>query len=320
MHARIVCAVLLPVLLIVVLPATARAQATIPAPGVSAYPPENTELIPSTVESYASLQAASKRLEEEVSFVPKSWREEVLTRPRHTLRLGAEPSTPPGRRKYLPVLLSALVPGAGELYLGYTVRGAALMAVEAGAWVGYFHYHGKGLDSREEYENFADKHWTISKWINDHPEVYPNVAGYSTPEEMDEIGEVVSGTGSWPGYIPWVSKEEDKQHFYENIGKYDWYISGWEDFDPALDPFPRDTALRDEYRSMRKRSNDQLDDANVFIYGSLVVRVFSIVQTILLTRGGDEQDDVSLTKNQLRFRARPVGFGGGVVALEYSFK
>lgn len=284
------------------------------------YTPKLVDLIPSTVETYANESAATEQVLKDFSRVREGGELEVLTKVERVASVSLDRPNLEGNRKYLPILLSALIPGAGELYLGYYKRGIALMAVEASAWTGYAYYHGKGLDTRDEYERFADAHWGLQRWMDHHPEVYPLIGAITTPAQMDSIGDVVSGTGSWPGYIPWVSKEEDKQHFYENIGKYDWYISGWEDFDPSLDPFPRDTPLRDQYRTLRKESNDQLDDANLFIYLSLATRVFSVVETILLTRGGNDEEHVDNSQERVSLRVRPKGYEGGEVALEYRFR
>ena len=86
----------------------------------------------------------------------------------------------------------------------------------------------------------------------------------------------------WPGYVPYVSKEDDKQHYYENLGKYDWYISGWSDWDPLANPYLEDTALRDQYRAMRQESNESLDTANEFMWVSVVARAFSMVETTII--------------------------------------
>lgn len=278
------------------------------------YAPRRIDLIPTTVHTYDDRDAVTDRLFDALGQDAT----EVLTRPALLSSDYDPPAKSPGGRRYLPMLMSLLVPGTGEVYLGYYKRGIALIALEAGAWTGYVYYHEKGLDTRAEYEAFADRHWDVQKWADDHPDIYPYFTGF-TPEEMDSVGRLKSGTGSWPGYIPWVSKEEDKQHYYENIGKYDWYISGWEDFSPALD-FPRDTDLRDEYRAMRKESNDQLDDAKMFVYLSLATRVFSIVETIILTRDTVNEHANDFSENKLQLKARPRGYTGGEIALEYWFK
>ncbi len=224
-----------------------------------------------------------------------------------------------GKRDYVPLLLSVLVPGAGELYMGYTWRGIALVSVEVAAWTGYLHYHDQGMDSRASYETYADAHWDTQKWVNDHDYVYPQTGW--TIEELEAAGRAASGSGDWPGYTPWVSKEEDKQHYYENIGKYDWFISGWSDYDPTADPLMHDTAVRDQYRAMRRESNDQLDRADTFIYVSIGARVFSIVETILLTRPmREDRQGEGANEGRLSLRARPRGFSGGEIALEYRFR
>ena len=228
------------------------------------------------------------------------------------------------RQSWWPMLYSALVPGLGELTMGYEKRGIALMAVDVAAWAGYFVKHGDGMDERDAYEAFADAYWNFDKWIDDHPASC--VPPGATLEDVEECGRATSGSGGWPGYIPYVSKESDKQHYYENIGKYDWYISGWEDWDPAIfdpdkdPPYQTETDLRTQYRSMRQKSNDSLDDANSFVWVSVAARAFSLVETAIIihNRRGDEAGGGGGTPVSLR--ARPRGYTGGEVALEVRFK
>jgi len=204
--------------------------------------------------------------------------------------------------------------------MGYEKRGAALVVAEVVAWTGYFYNQGQGIDTRDEYEAFADLNWTQQKWIDDHADVYPALSGTTSPEELEQIGRDKSGSGSWPGYIAWTGKEEDKQHYYENIGKYDWFISGWADYDP--DTQTPDTALRDQYRAMREQSNDELDKATRFIYLSVAARVFSLVETTLLVRRDRREWDAEYAQldNYWRFHASPQGFEGAKVTMEYNFK
>jgi hypothetical protein len=322
------------------LPAAAQSPASAPgaqpgAAGAEYYSPstQHNDLLPSALEVYSSRAALNSGTFKDLTSSPSTDRSEVLGRP--SAMAMAFRSTPggdageasSGGKRYLPVLFSALVPGAGELYLGYKWRGAALITVEIAAWTGYFYYRDKGLDTRQAYEDYADAYWNQDKWIDDHPAVYG--LNLATPEQMDSVGQLWSGTGEWPGYMPWVSKEEDKQHFYENIGKYDWFISGWADWDPDYyDPdaeisFQTESALRDQYREMRKKSNDQLDTADAFIWASLGVRAFSIVETLILVRssGGDSDGrSADELNNSLRLHTRARGFDGGQIYLQYSFK
>ena len=231
----------------------------------------------------------------------------------------SEEDAPPGEQSYLPVLYSALVPGLGEMTMGYWGRGIALAVVEVAAWSGYFVKHDDGINMRTQYEAFADAHWDYDKWIDDHPcpTVPPTGA---TLDDVEDCGKATSGSGAWPGYIPWVSKEEDKQHYYENIGKYDWYISGWSDWDPTQTPYAHQTDLRTEYRSMRQESNDALDQANSFVWVSLVARTFSIVETAIIVHNRREDSGAGGKPAPVSLRARPRGYDGGEVALEVRFK
>ena len=230
-------------------------------------------------------------------------------------------STDAGSRrtgKVWPIALSVLVPGAGEIYLGYYKRGIALVAAEVVAWTGYFHYHDKGLDERKDYENFADENWDFDRWIDWHPDAYPLDLTFA---QLDSIGRgkwSVPGAG-FPPYHPYYAKEDDKQSYYETIGKYDWFISGWADFDPIAQP--HDTDLRTLYRDMRKTSNDHLKTADRFIYLSLAARAFSIVEIILLTRdlGQDSAPGAAGAGSGFDLTIRPAGFTKTELALEYRF-
>jgi hypothetical protein len=206
--------------------------------------------------------------------------------------------------------------------MGYEKRGIALIVLDVLAWTGYFVKHDEGLDDRDEYEAFADQYWAERKFIDDHPLIYdlPD----QTLEYLEEQGQAVSGSGGewWTGYIPYVSKEEDKQHYYENLGKYDWFVSGWSDYDPTANPLLPESNLREQYRAMRGESNDDLDQANSYIWVSLAARVFSIAETaIIIHKRRDEGAQASAQfDSPVALRARPRGFDGGELALEIRFR
>ncbi len=269
------------------------------------------DALPSSLASYQSVAAASGS----PSFAAAA---------EHEYYFQAEPAAAPASKpqSYWPVLYSTLIPGLGELTMGYEKRGIALMLVEAAAWTGYITNHEDGLDEREAYEAYADQYWTQRKFIDDHPLVYP--LPDQTQDYLEEQGQAVSGSGGdwWTGYIPWVSKEEDKQHYYENIGKYDWFVSGWSDYDPTLDPPLAQSDQREQYRAMRATSNESLDDANAFIWVSVAARVFSVVETAIIVHNRREDSGQASVGHEAPFslRARPRGFQGGELALEVRFK
>src|SRR5262245_5022644 len=85
------------------------------------------------------------------------------------LQTGTEPTaaTPAPKSKskkdyVLPVLLSAIVPGAGEIAAGHPWRGAPLLMVDAATWISYAHFQNEGKEWRTRYEQFADRYWHYS--------------------------------------------------------------------------------------------------------------------------------------------------------------
>lgn len=221
------------------------------------------------------------------------------------------------RHRYLPVLLSLLVPGTGEIYMGYYVRGAVLLAAEATAWTGYAYYNNKGLDSRREYERFADDHWSYGRWV-DHHALWRDPIYEDSTRSFDNLERFGPDWDGWPPYHSWHSKEEEKQNYYENIGKYDWFISGWEDWDP--DTQPKQSGMRTTYRAMRKKSNDELDNATGFIYLSVAARVVSLVETLLLTRRDDPDSPGETPSSGFSIKTRATGIASCEVALVYRFQ
>jgi hypothetical protein len=293
---------------------------------VSTAPPppleSNDDLIPITSKSFRSSPNDKEVLKLDISTklsTELDWAASIRSISYPMAAARSAGSSRSRRGGVWPIALSLLVPGAGEIYMGYYKRGAALVAGEILMWSGYFYYHGKGLDERKEYERFADTHWTIDNWRLNHPDAYPLDLTFA---ELDSIGqEKWKGGGSWPAYHPWIDKSADKQGYYEVIGKYDWFISGWSDFDPTADPLERHTDLRTQYRSMRKESNDNLKIADRFIYISIAARTFSLVQTIILSRNAGKDavsGSISLGENiDLAIRAK--GISTTEFVLEYNF-
>ena len=229
------------------------------------------------------------------------------------LRMWVEDETASSGSKgsYLPVLYSLLIPGTGEIALGYPKRGVVLIALEVVAWVGYANYRDSGLEGRTAFEAFADAHWDHDRWIMNHPAV----EGLQNPtfEDVDSIGQY--HWSGWPGYHSYAAKDDVKLNYYENIGKYNWFISGWEDWDPVNKP--RDTLLRDQYRALRRESNSDLDTANRFVYLSIATRVFSLVETVILARRQGSSGDGE--KKNYSFKTRSTGLASGEVAFVYRF-
>ncbi|MGC9363789.1 MAG: hypothetical protein ACP5FZ_04380 [Fidelibacterota bacterium] len=175
-------------------------------------------------------------------------------------------------------LLSAILPGAGELYAGTKWRALAFASVEVFSWVMYFNKKNKGEDLENKYIAFADNHWTLyGLWLNNsmgYTMTGLDVSSHSIYLEYN--GEMYEGKPSyldsvlvgWESYIASGEMEPVRtRDFYENIGKYDQFAGGWDDFteyNAVSDSVIKVSKNRDYYLTQRKNSNDALKMATNF--------------------------------------------------------
>ncbi|KAA3612621.1 MAG: hypothetical protein DWQ05_18390 [Calditrichaeota bacterium] len=161
-------------------------------------------------------------------------------------------------------LFSAIIPGTGQLYNKNKYRGLAFFAVELASIFYYIDQNDKGNEYEALYETFADNHWVESRYWD----ALAAVSGEKR-SDMEALREYESGR--WSHHLP----ERRNQTYYENIGKYDQFNSGWDD---ALSDFGRDSELREEYTFIRKDSNDAFNRAGMAISIVMVNHVLSALE------------------------------------------
>lgn len=133
------------------------------------------------------------------------------------------------KRPGISFLGSAVIPGAGQLYNGSMKRAAAFFALEVGLWTGFAAFRGKAFNKEDEYEALADKYWDFFVWIPGAD----NTSGHTI--EVDSKGNPIKS-----------------DEYYENIGKYDKFNSGWDGSVNDTDA----TAERKLYLNLREDTND----------------------------------------------------------------
>ncbi len=149
----------------------------------------------------------------------------------------------------LAFLLSAAVPGAGEFYAGAKYRAAAFFSVEIISWIVYFNRKDAGAKLETKYKKWADSHWNAYDWylnglnlpyvgIPDSTDdashlIYFEYNGQEYPSNVDYLNEHLPG---WESYLAadTVLTPIRTRDYYENIGKYDQFASGWADFSSSL--------------------------------------------------------------------------------------
>ena len=182
-------------------------------------------------------------------------------------------------------LYSLAVPGAGHLYAGYK-RGWVNIGVEGLSWITYFYYRDRGHTKEDEFQAYADDHWDYARWISE-------CGCGGSPEDS-----LIRGF-----------RDDNRQQYYEDIGKISTYFGGWDDYSVAA----KESANRRFYRGIRNDSNNFLRNANYALAAAFVNRIVSAVDVLRLVqkkgRAVELGGDTSLF---IRLHSKPFNRDNGV--------
>jgi len=224
-----------------------------------------------------------------------------------------------------PMAYSLLIPGLGEYSMGFKTRAYAHWAIEAGGWYGVVHNRDLGFEKRHAYEDYANAHWSEIRWRSswdadwsehcvdcDDPESAWDelcdsaVAFDQSHLSEDEQGNVVHYLNSH--FAPF---SENAQHYYENMGKYDWYRWGWDDYDCADDhSYPRPGDHRYIYGKMRNSSDDSFNLAHNILSTLILARVASLVDTYIILARREHGSSDRAIRDGWRVGVTNMGRGG----------
>jgi hypothetical protein len=223
----------------------------------------------------------------------------------------------------LPIMMSLILPGAGEVYLGHK-RGFAFMALDVFLWTRVKSHHDEGHDLREEYLAYADRHWSEDRLDDafndiDNPSA-PGLEYFPTVTRKEDLP-------------LWVSKEDDFREYYENLGKWDQFVFGWDDFtDPhSIYPdlpegdianlrLPGVSDHRSVYRQMRVDANDQFTKRDRILYFNVLLRLASALDVAFL-QGllGGGKNDLNVAGHDVRLIADARGATSARLGLAVSY-
>jgi hypothetical protein len=218
------------------------------------------------------------------------------------------------KRIALSILGSAILPGLGELYLYLESRDNSVLArvpvffaLEGYLWYGYNHNHDKGKDIKREYMDYADAHWSLERFLTQHP----CCAGYGGCDDWRFYNESCPDDYSYI-FFPYTAVEDDEEEYYENIGKYNAFVFGWDDWAGQFDYW---TPNRKYYWSLRDESDKYLVRADNHLMFLIVSRVISMLDAgwlaYKMSKGEVEDEGLSLS-----FESRP---SAPMVAVRYRF-
>ncbi len=213
-------------------------------------------------------------------------------------------------------LYSALVPGAGEFWAGSWKRAALFFTLEAiGLWK-YRSWNGDGNDLEDDFRARADDEWNPWDYLGWRGS--RNARFSSITHALPCSVYVASAPSSTP--VPDAIADcpgRDKQQYYELIGKYDQFISGWDDVVDAdgnrVTASQVDSAenhhsdLRLTYEVDRDNSNKLLKRATNALGLILVNHVISAIDAARVARARQEGQSAAVLRQRTRFA---VGIGG----------
>jgi len=112
------------------------------------------------------------------------------------------------------MLLSSLFPGAGQFYANRrSITTYISPLIEIGLIVGYIMSYNEGLDAESDYEKFANSHYERTNQFF---------------AQNDLIDDTMNNSSFYDEHFR--LDDTNTQHFYEDIGKYNKYVFGWDDW------------------------------------------------------------------------------------------
>ncbi|MBT3346535.1 MAG: hypothetical protein HN404_26295 [Gemmatimonadetes bacterium] len=214
-------------------------------------------------------------------------------------------------------LYSAIVPGAGEFWAGSKKRAALFFGLEVMGLGMYLSWDGEGKDLEDDFRARADEEWNPWDYIGWRGS---RNSRFSSITHALPCSTYVAGAQSTTPVPEAISDcpDRDKQQYYELIGKYDQFISGWGDVVDAdgnrvtasqVDSAENfNSANRLTYEVDRDESNKLLKRATNALGLILVNHVLSAIDAARVARATHEGQDEAYLQRRTQFA---VGLGGG---------
>jgi hypothetical protein len=246
-----------------------------------------------------------------------------------------------------PMLYSLILPGLGQYKNGDPLwKSAIFIGVEAASIVGMLQWNKQAEDIRKQYELFGDNHWSIINWVENT--LLNPVTGLIQYEDfkldgthklelhlsgsLAEAFGVFVSSDSLVTHPEWIYSDElsifQDQHFYENIGKYDQFVGGWDDAFEwyIVEKTVEDTIeiilmtpYKNDYNNERDKSNQYLKLANYAVSAIMFNHVISGIEAVLTNqRKARSKADQSKTDVGLYYDPRNK-YGIGGISVSYKW-
>lgn len=178
--------------------------------------------------------------------------------------------------------MSAIVPGAGEIYTKSYWKAAAFLAVEATAIIASVYYNKKGDEATQEFKDYANSHWSpvmYAEWLNKYaeslgaanaPKININYNSNLQPWQQVDFNQIRAVEEKVPTFSHRIENFGEQQ-YYEVIGKYKQFMHGWDQSDPNSPAYNFQLAQQIQFSDMFVRP-----DETFYKYSTQAVTVLMI--------------------------------------------
>lgn len=242
--------------------------------------------------------------------------------------------TKPNKYPARGLMLSLVVPGGGQLYAGSKLKSVLFFTAEIVGWLMWNQYFKQGDIEREKFEAFADEHWKLENWVYQTPALSATygdviIEGTHHLQLLLEDGTYVTSDTLTAGWIEGSQVVRDLE-FYENVGKYNQFVAGWDDL---YDDFGNSawwekqkkvgknfellvmTDNKKDYLDKRARHNKLLKFAKYSITAVMFNHLFSAVDAAWEVKKSSSKKKIDVTANLFFSPYSSIGIGGIKVSL-----
>jgi hypothetical protein len=168
----------------------------------------------------------------------------------------------------VPFLMSAILPGAGQILLKQD-RGYFYLGLDAALWFARFAYQDASFRKMGESEEFARRHWSLDRYH----EAETTCDTFYRERLYEQMKTLIA---------------EDPRRFYDALAREDTLRPGWDD---SWDRSNQDTlrcglpsANWNRYRDLRNKSDDLRDNARLAVVMAVLNRVVSSIDALRAAR------------------------------------
>lgn len=192
------------------------------------------------------------------------------------------------RSPLLAGILSAVLPGAGQFYNEDYIKAGAFFVLEAAGIITSISYAQKGDDQTNTFQSFADNHWSVvryAEWLNRHKGARIQIDANTALKPWQRIISWDSLNAAETSFSHKLEKY-GKQQYYEMIGKYPQFSSGWESygdyagFDPANPNYNDVPPILQYYSHMRGKANDYYNISSKVVVGLYINHLLSALDAV----------------------------------------